>query len=96
MLKIVFLRFTGSFILLLCPALAIAANHPATVGQNPGSVALHLSRAPSIDVSLENVFDERYEDHLTGINRVLGSDVPVGARIPGPGRFVAVSIGYKF
>ncbi|HEY4273467.1 MAG TPA: TonB-dependent receptor [Candidatus Udaeobacter sp.] len=50
----------------------------------------------NIDVALENVFDTRYEEHLTGINYVLKSDVPVGARIPGPGRFVAVSVGYKF
>lgn len=50
----------------------------------------------NIDVALENVFNSRYEEHLTGINYVLKSDVPVGARIPGPGRFVAVSVGYKF
>ena len=50
----------------------------------------------NIDVALENVFNSHYEEHLTGINYVLKSDVPVGARIPGPGRFVAVSVGYKF
>jgi iron complex outermembrane receptor protein len=49
-----------------------------------------------VDLALENLFDQRYEDHLTGINRVFGSDVPVGARIPGPGRFVALSAGYEF
>jgi iron complex outermembrane receptor protein len=50
----------------------------------------------NVDVALENLFDENYADHLAGINRVLRSDVPVGARIPGAGRFVAVSIGYEF
>jgi hypothetical protein len=47
-------------------------------------------------VALVNVFNSHYEEHLTGINYVLKSDVPVGARIPGPSRFVAVSVGYKF
>lgn len=50
----------------------------------------------SLDVALANVFDTRYADHLDGINRVAGSDVAVGARIPGAGRFVSVSIGYRF
>ena len=50
----------------------------------------------SVDVALENVFDEKYEDHLGGINRVLGSDVPVGSHIPGVGRFVSVAMNYKF
>ena len=50
----------------------------------------------SIDVALENLFDENYADHLAGINRVLGSDVPVGQRIPSPGRSVSVSVSYEF
>jgi iron complex outermembrane recepter protein len=50
----------------------------------------------NVEVALENLFDERYEDHLAGVNRVLNSDVPVGARIPGAGRSVSVSVGYEF
>lgn len=50
----------------------------------------------SVDVALENLFDENYADHLAGINRVLGSDVPVGQRIPSAGRSVAVSVSYEF
>ncbi len=42
--------------------------------------ALHVS------VGVENLFDREYQDHLTGYNRVVGSDVPVGARVPGYGR----------
>jgi iron complex outermembrane receptor protein len=49
-----------------------------------------------IDLVAENLFDRRYEDHLAGINQVLNSDLPVGARIPEPGRFVAVSVRYRF
>ncbi|MGH8094118.1 MAG: TonB-dependent receptor [Chthoniobacterales bacterium] len=50
----------------------------------------------NVELAVENLLDERYEDHLAGINRVLGSDLPVGARIPGAGRFVALSVGYEF
>jgi iron complex outermembrane receptor protein len=54
--------------------------------------------AEHIDLSVvvENLFDRRYVQHLAGINQVLDSDVPVGARIPQPGRFVAVSATYRF
>ncbi len=68
----------------------------------PGYALLHLRAGYmfrehlSVDVAVGNVFDEHYADHLSGINRVLGSDVPVGARIPGAGRFVSVSVNYKF
>jgi iron complex outermembrane receptor protein len=68
----------------------------------PGYTLLHLYAGYtfrehlSVDVALENVFDEKYEDHLGGINRVLGSDVPVGSHIPGAGRFVSVAVNYKF
>jgi len=44
---------------------------------------------------LENVFDEKYSDHLGGINRVIDSDVDVGERLPGPGRFVYIGLRYE-
>jgi iron complex outermembrane receptor protein len=44
---------------------------------------------------LENVFDEKYSDHLGGINRVLDSDVDVGERLPGAGRFVYIGVRYE-
>jgi len=49
----------------------------------------------SVYAGLENVFDEKYSDHLGGINRVLGSDVDVGERLPGAGRFVYVGLRYE-
>ncbi len=49
-----------------------------------------------LDLSLGNLFNQNYADHLAGINRVLGSDVPVGQRIPGAGRSVAVTVSYEF
>lgn len=41
---------------------------------------------------LENVFAEKYSDHLGGIKRVLDSDVAVGERLPGAGRLVYVGL----
>ncbi|PCJ24658.1 MAG: ligand-gated channel [SAR86 cluster bacterium] len=40
----------------------------------------------TISTGAENLFDVDYIDHLTGFNRVIGSVVPVGSRMFGPGR----------
>lgn len=48
-----------------------------------------------ITAGIENVLDNRYADHLSGINRVTGSDVAVGERLPGAGRFVYVGFEYE-
>ncbi|MBI3191625.1 MAG: hypothetical protein HYZ36_03090, partial [Pedosphaera parvula] len=50
----------------------------------------------ALEVGLENLTDEYNTDHLGGINSVVGSDVPVGSRIPGAGRFVYVAGRVKF
>ena len=42
---------------------------------------------------VENLFDRRYADHLAGINRIAGSDVAVGDRLPGVGRSLFVRLG---
>ncbi len=39
-----------------------------------------------IDVGIENLFDRYYLEHLAGYNRIGGSSVPLGARLPGMGR----------
>jgi len=49
----------------------------------------------TIAFSLENVLDSNWSDHLGGINRVTDSDVAVGQRLPGAGRFVFLSLDYK-
>jgi len=54
-----------------------------------------LNNRLTLGVGIENLFDKQYADHLSGINRVPGSDVPVGARIPGAGRFVSVTLNYQ-
>lgn len=49
-----------------------------------------------LDGGIENLFDRYYEQHLAGYNRAAGSDVPLGARLPGTGRsgFVRVRVKY--
>lgn len=39
-----------------------------------------------LDLGIENLFDTYYLEHLAGYNRITGSDVPLGARLPGAGR----------
>lgn len=49
-----------------------------------------------LEVGVENITNERYADHLGGLNRVPGSDVGLGQRIPGAGRFLYIQVNYKF
>ncbi|MEG8220135.1 TonB-dependent receptor [Sphingomonas sp. HH69] len=39
-----------------------------------------------LDLGIENLFDTYYLEHLAGYNRITGSDVPLGSRLPGAGR----------
>ncbi len=70
--------------------------------RTPGYALLNLRTGytfPSrigVQVGIENMLDKRYADHLGGINRVLSSDVEVGERIPGAGRFVYAQASYRF
>jgi len=45
-----------------------------------------------LSAGIENMLDQKFEDHLAGYNRISGSDVPVGSRLPGPGRGVFIRI----
>ena len=38
-----------------------------------------------VRAGIENLLDRHYTNHLAGFNRVTDSDVPFGARLPGPG-----------
>lgn len=54
-----------------------------------------LNSRTNISFGLENIFDREYERHLAGYNRVSESDVPVGSRLPGPGRGLLVKFHYR-
>ncbi len=46
---------------------------------------LRLGSGLRLIAGVENLFDRRYAEHLGGFNRVRGSVVPPGARLPGAG-----------
>ncbi|WP_371395818.1 TonB-dependent receptor domain-containing protein [Fretibacter rubidus] len=48
----------------------------------------HIRDGVNLSAGVENLFDEVYEDHLSGYNRNGFGDVPIGERLPGTGRGV--------
>lgn len=48
-----------------------------------------------VDAGIENVFDRYYLDHLSGYNRISGSDVAVGSRLPGAGRSAFIRLRWE-
>lgn len=55
-----------------------------------------LTNALAIEAGVENLLDEAYAPHLAGRSRVGASDVPVGERLPGPGRGVWARLTAQF
>jgi iron complex outermembrane receptor protein len=55
-----------------------------------------LNSDARLSFGVDNIFDKVYRDHLGGINRVSGSDVAVGERLPGYGQNVFARIDYAF
>lgn len=57
-----------------------------------GLLSLHGAWRPNgrlfVSAGVENLANREYADHLAGYNRVRGSDVGLGERIPGAGRNV--------
>lgn len=48
-----------------------------------------------LDAGIENMFDKHYVEHLAGYNRNSGSDVALGARLPGAGRSAFVRLRWE-
>jgi len=55
-----------------------------------------FAKSVRLEVGVENLLDERYADHLGGVNRVAESDLSIGERIPGAGRFAYSSVSWEF
>jgi iron complex outermembrane receptor protein len=49
-----------------------------------------------VEARVENLLDERYQDHVTGINRADGSDIAVGTRLFGAERTISAGLIYSF
>ena len=49
-----------------------------------------------VEARIDNLLDEAYQNHVTGINRARGSDIPVGERLWGAGRTLSAGLIYRF
>ncbi|PKG74423.1 TonB-dependent receptor [Shewanella sp. GutCb] len=49
-----------------------------------------------LKAGVDNLFDTDYQDHLAGYNRVMGSDIAAGERMPGTGLNAWLSGEYRF
>jgi len=50
----------------------------------------------TIVAGIDNLLDNRYTDHMTGVNRAMGSDTPVGFKLPGAGMNAFVRVGFAY
>jgi len=57
---------------------------------------LSLGQYTSFSAGVQNLLDRDYADHLSGINRVAESDVPLGARLPGIGRSYYLAMHWRY
>ena len=49
-----------------------------------------------LEARLDNLLDRSYQDHLAGVNRAMGSGIPVGTRLYGAGRTVSAGVVLTF
>jgi iron complex outermembrane receptor protein len=54
------------------------------------------SDALRLEARLDNAFDKTYQDHVAGINRANGSDIPVGVRLYGLERTLSAGVVFSF
>lgn len=69
-----------------------------TAGYLLANLAFNWQPVPSLRLEsrVDNLLDESYQDHVAGINRAGGSDIPVGERLFGAGRTFSVGLIYTF
>jgi len=78
----------------------VAAYNGETETAGYALVNLEFGWAPlpslTLEAAVQNLLDREYRDHLTGLNRAGGSDIPIGERLPGAGRSIAAGLTYRF
>jgi len=69
-----------------------------TAGYELLNTALIWSPTDSLRVEarIDNLLDETYQDHVAGINRANGSDIPVGERVYGAERTLSAGVIWSF
>jgi len=73
-------------------------NEQRTPGYELVNAALIWSPTDSLRVEarVDNLLDETYQDHVAGINRANGSDIPVGERLYGAERTFSAGLIWNF
>ena len=73
-------------------------NEPATAGYATvdTGVSYAFSSGVKLSLSINNLLDKDYVNHVGGINRVRGANTAVGSRVPEIGRSVGLSMNYHF
>jgi iron complex outermembrane receptor protein len=73
-------------------------NEQRTPGYELVNAALIWSATDSLRVEarVDNLLDETYQDHVAGINRAGGSDIPVGERLYGAERTLSAGLIWSF
>jgi len=49
-----------------------------------------------LEARVDNLLDKAYQDHVAGINRANGSDIPVGTRLYGAERTLSAGVIWNF
>lgn len=60
------------------------------------AVAWYPADALRLEARADNLLDKAYQDHVAGINRADGSDIPVGTRLYGRERTLSVGLIWSF
>jgi len=70
----------------------------ATPGYWIANLGLRWNPSASLRVEarIDNLLDDSYQNHVTGINRARGSDIPLGERIYGAGRTASAGLIFNF
>ncbi|GAB4192674.1 MAG: TonB-dependent copper receptor [Wenzhouxiangellaceae bacterium] len=81
----------------------IVGNEPRTDNTDTDGYAIlnlygswQMTNGLRLAAGIENLFDNDYISHLNGFNRVMGSDVAVGQRLPGAGQNWFIRTSYTF
>jgi len=73
-------------------------NEQATSGYELVNIAFAWNPTDTlrIEARVDNLLDETYQDHLVGINRAMGSGIPVGEHLYGAGRTISAGMIFSF
>jgi len=73
-------------------------NEQPTPGYGLVNAALvwHPADALRLEARVDNLLDKAYQNHVAGINRASGSDIPVGTRLYGAERTASVGVIWNY